>query len=175
MDKARSHLMDFFSTLSTYDYIGFFLSFFIFILFIILALLLRAHIKRSLFLVTLGFISLFIGPLFAHSVIKKSIFNSDANITQVKQLYYSDTLLIKGVMNYKGTKDANHCKVEAKLHKKGTNMIKSFVYGLKAFRSGHHNLDKTFTQGDSSPFKIVIEPFNYQGDYNITINSGCHS
>lgn len=175
MDKARSFLTDFFNTLSTYDYIGFFLSLFIFLLFIILALILRAHTKRALILVSLGFVALFAGPVFSHKLIKNTIYYSDASITQIKQLYYSDTLLIKGVINYKGLKDANHCKVEAKLHKKGTNMIKSFVYSLKSFRSGYHKMDKTFTQGDSSAFKIVIEPFNYKGDYNITIDTGCHS
>lgn len=174
MEKAKFALTNFFSTLSFYDYIGFFLSLFIFILFIMMALILRKHTKRSLLLVSFGFVALFSGPVFAHSLIKKTIFLSDTNVMQVKQLFYSDTLLIKGKLNYKGMKDANHCLVEAKLHKQGSNVVKSFVYSLKAFRSGKHKIDKLFAKGDSADFKIVIEPFNYQGDYNVTVNSGCY-
>lgn len=174
MEKAKYLLTNFFSTLSFYDYIGFFVSLFIFILFIVLALILRKHTKRSLLLVILGFLTLFSGPVLAHSLVKDTIFLSDTNVTQIKQLFYSDTLLIKGKLNYKGLKEAHHCQVEAKLHKQGSNAIKSFVYSLKAFRSGKHKIDQLFAKGDSVDFKIVIEPFNYQGDYNITVKSGCY-
>ena len=174
MEKAKNIILEFFNTLSSYDYIGFFLAFFLFFLFLILALLLRKRIKISVTLVLFGFAFLFAGPPLIHKFVKHTIFKNDANMTEVKQLFYSDTLLIKGTLNYQGIKDAKHCKIEASIHKIGTNMLKDFVYSLKTYRYGFDTIDKAFSHGDQVNFKIVIEPFNYKGDYNITMNSGCY-
>ena len=174
MEKAKFILTRFFDTIGTYDYIGFFLSIFLFLLFLIIYLLLRKHIKRSIFLAIIGFSFLFMGPVFSHKLVKNTLYNSEANITTVKQLHYSDTLLIKGVLHYKGIKDASHCLVSADIYKKGKNMVKDFVYNLKAYRKGSHKLDATFSTGTNKNYKIVIEPFAYKGDYNISISSGCY-
>ena len=174
MEKARHIITTFLKTLSFYDYIGFFLSLFIFILFIVLALMLRKHTKRSLFLLFLGFTTLFAGPVMIHKVIKNTLFLSEVTLSEMKQLHYSDTLLIKGKIDYKGKKEANHCEIKANIYKQGANVVKDFVYKLKAYRSGKQKIDKLFSQGDSENFKIVIEPFRYQGDYNMTLESGCY-
>lgn len=174
MNNAKHILNEFFITLGTYDYIGFFTAFFIFILFIVLALILRRRIKRSLFFASLGFIFLFVGPVLAYKVIKNSIFSNDITVSEVKKLYYSDTLLIKGEMSYTGIKKAGHCEVKAYVYKKSDSLVKNLIYELKSYKHGVHKIDKTFTKGDVSAFKIVIEPFTYEGDYNITINAGCY-
>ena len=173
MENAKTIIVDFFNTLSVYDYIGFFLTIFLFTLFLILALLLRRRTKLSIALVLIAFVFFFAGPSAAHIFVKSTMFKSKAKIEEVKKLFYSDTLLIKGTLLYAGKKDANHCVVDAFVHKSSPNMVKDFVYNLKSFKSGSQTLDKLFTKGDSIDFKIVIEPFRYKGDYNITLDSGC--
>ena len=174
MNKVKAFLVDFFDTLSMYDYIGFIVVFIIFFLFIVLALLLRRRTLLSMILVVCSFFFLFGGPVLAHLLVQNSYYKSKAEITEVKQLYYSDTLILRGVLHFLGKKDATHCMIEASLYKKSPNILKDLVYGLKAYRSASTNMDKVLTYGDDVSFKIVIEPFNYKGDYNITVNSGCH-
>ena len=173
MGNAKSIITDFFNTLSIYDYIGFFLTIFLFTLFLILALLLRRRTKLSVSLVLIAFTFFFAGPSVAHIFVKKIIFKSYSDIVNVKKLVYSDTLLIKGSLLYSGRKDANHCLIEAFVHKNSDNALKDFVYDLKPFTSGRKTVNQLFTKGDRVDFKIVIEPFRYKGDYNITLDSGC--
>lgn len=173
MGKIKATILDFFNTLSVYDYVGFILTIVLFTLFLILALLLRRRTKLSMFFVLIAFTFFFVGPSAAHIFVKKTIFKSNPILSEVKKLVYSDTLLIKGSLLYVGKKDANHCRIEANLHKHSENSLKDFAYDLKSFRSGSQMIDQKFTKGDSVDFKIVIEPFSYQGDYNITVHSGC--
>lgn len=174
MQKLKAAILDFFNTLSIYDYVGFFLTLFLFFLFMILALLLRRRTILAMSLVILSFVFFFGGPVMAHLLVKNSVFKSYAEITEVKQLYYSDTLILRGMLHYQGKKNANHCEVDVALHKKGPNIVKDFVYSLKAYRKGSKRIDKVFEPGESMDFKIVIEPFNYKGDYNISVASGCY-
>ncbi len=174
MGKIKTAIMDFFNTLSVYDYVGFFLTLFLFFLFLILALILRRRTLLALSLVIVGFTFFFAGPVMAHLLVKNSVFKSKAELTEKKQLYYSDTLILRGMLHYVGKKNANHCEIDVAIYKKGPNVVKDFVYSLKAFRKGSKRIDKVFEPGESVDFKIVIEPFNYQGDYNITVDSGCY-
>ena len=173
MGTVKTAILDFFNTLSVYDYVGFIITIVLFTLFLILALLLRRRTKLSMIFVVIAFIFFFAGPSAAHIFVKKTIFKSTPTLGEVKKLVYSDTLLIKGALFYIGQKDANHCKVEAHVHKRSTNSIKDFAYDLKTYKLGSDTIDKKFTKGDRVDFKIVIEPFTYKGDYNITLNSGC--
>jgi len=174
MENMKKVIIDFFNTLSVYDYIGFFLTIFLFTLFLILALLLRRRTKLSVLLVIVGFLFLFAGPSAAHIFVKKTIFKHDVQISEVRKLVYSDTLLIKGSLRFFGRKDSRHCKIDAKVHKYSPNAVKGFINELKTLASGSQSIHQQFTKGDTVNFKIVIEPFVYQGDYNITLNSGCY-
>lgn len=174
MEKAKIFLVDFFSTLSIYDYIGFFITVLLFFLCIVLALLLRHKTWISLLCIFFSFIFLFFGPVFTHQLLQNTFYKSEAKVLERKQLVYSDTLIIRGLLEYKGLKDASHCKLKALVHKQGGNMIRSFVNSIKSFRSVKKEIDQLMTKGDKIKFKMVIEPFNYQGDYNITMDVGCY-
>ena len=144
MEKAKSLLVDFFNTLSIYDYIGFIVTFILFLLFLILALILRKRTILSIVLLLCSFVFFFGGPVMAHLLVKNTFYKARAEITERKQLYYSDTLILRGSLHYLGKKDAEHCRVEALIYKKGSNIVKDFVYRLKAYRSVSKEIDQKF-------------------------------
>lgn len=173
MQKVRSFITDFINTLTNYDYIGFILAFVLFVLFLILALMLRKKIKLAFLLMSLAFLSLFMAPVAMHILVKKTLFKNEAKIELVKKLHYSDTLLIKGTLLYKGSYEAKHCKVEVAVHKKDQGFFKDLAYAIKPYKKGKWELDKAFSKGDTVSFKVVIEPYLYQGDYNLSLSSEC--
>lgn len=173
MERLRTLLVDFTKSLTNYDYIGFILALVLFVLFLVLALILRRRVKLALFLSMLSFLSLFSLPVAMHLLVKKTLFKNEAKIELVKKLHYSDTLLIKGTLFYKGSYEAKHCKVEVAVHKKDQGFFKDLAYAIKPYKKGKWELDKAFSKGDTVSFKVVIEPYLYQGDYNLSLSSEC--
>ena len=173
MEAIRTYITDFISVLTSYDYMSFSVTFLLFALFLILALLIRHKIKLSTFLVILAFFFLFIGPVIMHKLVKATLFKHDANVTMVKKLVYSDTLVVKGTVHYLGKNEAHYCDVNVDIYKKDDNFFKDIANGVKTYKSGVTRVTYPFVKGDVRPFKVVFEPFNYLGDYEVKLDTDC--
>lgn len=173
MEEIRTYIKEFISVLTSYDYMSFSVTFLLFALFLILALLIRHRIKLSTFLVILAFFSLFIGPVIMHSLVKATLFKHDANVTMVKKLVYSDTLVVKGNIYYTGKNEAHYCDIYVDVYKKDENFFKNLANSLKSYKSTSTRVVYPFIKGDVRPFKVVIEPFNYLGDYEVKLDTDC--
>lgn len=173
MQSFQKNLIEFFNNLTGYDYAGFLIALILFILFLILALMLRKRTKLAMLLISFSFIALFGGPVGVHALVKHTLYKHEARITDVKKLHYSDTLLIKGDLEYLGDKMASSCVIDVKVHKQEGSFFKDIAHTIKPYKQGSAKLLMQLDKGDSKDFKVVIEPFTYAGDYNITVSSGC--
>ena len=167
-------LLDFFATLTMYDYGGFAVVFMLFILFLVLALIARKRVLLSILLILLAFGALFAGPYVVYTFVHSTLYKSSAKVTTAKKLHYTKTLVVKGEIHYLGKVDATRCKVRAKVFKKGGgNFVKSFANTIKPYKTRSTDVNKSFTKGATIPFKILVEPFKYEGDFNITLQTEC--
>lgn len=173
MEAIRSSIVAFIKTLTSFDYMGFIIAFFLFVIFLVLALMLRKKSKRAAILAIFAFLSLFGAPIAMHMLVKSTLFKSRAELESVKKLYYSDTLLIKGLLHYEGKYDAKHCTVAVAVYKVHNGFIKDLANKIKPYKKGFCILDRNFTKGDITDFKVVIEPYLYEGDYNLSLKTEC--
>ncbi len=173
VEKIREAIITFFQSLTGYDYLGFFVTMVLFMMLLFLALYFRHRTKLSFLITLIGFVFFFGGPVAVHALVKATLFKHESQVKEVRQLHYSDTLLVKGELHYLGKHKARYCEVSVAVHKEGGNFFKALVYKMKPLQEGSTKVEKELEKGETTPFKVVIEPFNYGGDYNITIASGC--
>lgn len=174
MEKYREILLGTLNSFTTYDYVGFGLVFFLFILCLILALMLRRRVKTSVFFMLLAFVFLLAGPYSVYVYVHTMLYKAETKVTSIKKLHYTSTLVVKGELSYQGKADSSKCSVYAKVFKTGPEtFIKKLAQKIKPYKKRHTDFNKTFTKGDNMPFKILIEPFAYEGDFNVTSYAKC--
>lgn len=168
----KEKLLAFVHGLISYDYILFGVSFFLFILFIILALLLRRRLKTALFLVLLGFATLLLGPTLGYIQMHKYLFKNSVKLISQKKLHFVEAVVVKGTITNESKFDFVTCKITANVYKVTKNKYKNYLFQLKPFQKMsilEHNVSK----GQTKEFKIIIEPFRYKKDYNISLEGDC--
>jgi len=168
----REKLLAFIHGLILYDYILFGLSFILFILFIVLALLLRKRLIAGLFFVLLGFATLLLGPTLGYIEMHKYLFKNSTKLISQKRLHFVQAVVVKGSITNESKFDFKTCKISAAVYKVTKNKYKNYLLKLKPFQKMsiiEHDLPK----GQTREFRMVIEPFTYQNDYNISLGASC--
>ena len=168
----KEKLLAFVHDLTPYDYILFGVSFFLFILFIILALLLRKRLKTALFLVLFGFAILLLAPTLGSMQMHKYLFKNSVELISQKKLHFVEAVVVKGAITNESKLDFVTCKITANVYKVTKNKYKNYLLQFKPFQKVsilEHNISK----GQTKEFKIIIEPFRYKKDYNISLEGDC--
>ncbi|ADN09903.1 conserved hypothetical protein [Sulfurimonas autotrophica DSM 16294] len=164
--------MAFIDGLISYDYILFGASFILFILFIIFALLLRKKLIVALFFIFLGFATLVLGPTFGYIQMHKYIFKNSTKLLSQKKLNFVQAVVVKGTITNESKFDFGECKITAEVYKVTKNKYKNYLFKLKPFQK-MSILEQNLPKGQMREFKIIIEPFRYQKDYNISLGASC--
>jgi len=146
----------------------------LFVLFLTLGLMLRNRVGISLVLLLLGFLLLLGGPVVVYKIVHHNIYKTKTSVTEVKKLFYSKSLIVKGTLLYLGSQEATRCIVEANVLKSNKNFIEELVQKIKPYKQQSTEINKTFNRGIMEEFKVVFEPFLYEGDYNITVSAECY-
>ena len=168
----REKLLAFIHGLILYDYILFGLSFVLFILFIVLALLLRKRLIAGLFFVLLGFATLTLGPTLGYIEMHKYLFKNSVKLISQKRLHFVQAVIVRGSITNESKFDFKTCKISAAVYKVTKNKYKNYLLKLKPFQKMsivEHDLPK----GQRREFRMVIEPFTYKKDYNISMRASC--
>jgi hypothetical protein len=169
----KQKVIAFIDSLILYDYILFGAMALLFILFLILAILLRKRVRLSVLCVLFAFIFLLLGPTFGYPLMHDFLFKNEITITEVKKLEFTNALLIRGEIANRSKMDFLTCKVKAQAYKVTGKTIPDMLYPYNPFKKGTLKLDTMIKPGESKPFKLFIEPFNYTKDYNISIGAQC--
>ena len=165
-------IQNFIDGLIPYDYILFGSVLALFVLFIVLAILLRKKITLALFLVLLAFATFLLGPTLGYVAMHKFLFKNHTELISQKKLNFSQAVVVKGTITNDSNFDFKSCKITASAYKVTPNKYKNYIYKLKPFKK-MSIFEKDIRKGETREFKIIVEPFTYTRDYNISLGANC--
>lgn len=158
--------------LISYDYILFGSVFALFILFIILSLLLRKKVFLAVISLLLGFSVLLLGPTLGYIKMHNYLFKNSLILQSQKKLSFTQAVVVKGRVTNESKFDFSTCKITASAYKISKNKYRNYLLKLKPFQKGS-TLTSNIPKGSTDDFKIFIEPFTYEKDYNISLEADC--
>jgi len=168
----KAKLTAFINELITYDYILFGSAFVLFILFIILGIVLRRKIVLAIFLILLSFTILIAGPTIGYVKMHDYIFKNSTEITSQKKLTFTQAVVVKGKITNESNRFFKSCKITAGAVKVSSNELKNYIYSFKPFAKMSIT-EQDIAVGETREIKIIIEPFTYSKDFNLTIGAKC--
>ncbi|MDF1880289.1 DUF2393 family protein [Sulfurimonas sp. MAG313] len=173
MNKFKSIFQAFVQTLHMYDYVLFAASGALFLLFLVMGILLRNKIGLSLLLVLFAFISLIAGPILGYHYVHASIYKTKISNLEIKKLEFSQAIVIKGTITNYGKESFKRCKISSSAYKGASNFLQELVYPLKPFLKRSILTEEALDINASTDFKLMLEPFTYSKEYNISVKVDC--
>ena len=173
----KQQINEFIHTLVIYDYILFGAAIFLFILFLVLAIALRNKLGLSLFIMLIAFLTLILLPTLGYINMHKFLYKTDIKIYQIKKLEFTPAIVVNG--NYTNMSNLNFstCKVSAHVFKVAKDellaSLKNKIFPFNPFIKETIVLDKMLKPNESNDYKLIIEPFYYKKDYNISVGVSC--
>ena len=168
----KAKITAFINELITYDYILFGSVFLLFILFIILGIVLRKKTALAILLILLSFTILIAGPTVGYVKMHDYIFKNTTELTSQKKLNFTQAVVVKGKVTNDSQRFFKSCKITASTLKVSKNELKNYLYSFKPFAK-MSILEQDIAVGETREFKIIIEPFTYSKDFNVSIGAKC--
>ncbi len=168
----KEKLLTFIHSLIPYDYVLFGLSFFLFLLFIVFALLLRKKLFISIIFILLGFSSLILGPTLGYIQMHKYLFKNSVTLLSQKRLHFVQAVIVKGSITNESKLDFKSCKISAKVYRVTSNKYINYIYKLKPLKK-MSIFETDIAKGTTQEFKMIIEPFYYKKEYSISLGASC--
>ncbi len=173
MNQIKATLHDFIASLHLYDYIIFGVSGALFVLILLLAILLRRKAVLSLILVLLAFIILIALPISGYNYIHDQLYRTELSNLNIKRLEFSEAIVIKGTITNRGKQNFTTCKISSHAYKSASGFLEELVYPLKPFQKVSIVKQEELGIDHSLDFRLVMEPFTYTDDYNISMKVNC--
>ena len=168
----KEKITAFINGLITYDYILFGSVLFLFLLLIVLSIVVRKKLALSIFLVLFAFITLFAASTFGYIAMHEYLFKNETNLISQKKLSFSQAVVVKGTILNESKLNFESCKITASAYKVTGNEIKDYLFKLKPFKN-MSIVEYDIEIGELREFKILVEPFTYLNDYNVSIGAKC--
>ncbi len=169
----KHKIIAFIDGLILYDYILFIAIGVLFILLLLLALLLRKRMGISVTLIFFAFLLIILAPTLGYTQMHKFLFSNTIILDDVKELEFTNALLITGQLTNISKWPFHSCKIRAGAYKVSGNPVMDMLFPYSPFKKGSVILDTMIEPKASQPFKLFIEPFHYSKEYNITIGASC--
>ena len=168
----KEKITAFIHNLIIYDYILFGSAFVLFILFIILAILLRRKLGVAIFLVLFGFATLLLAPSVGYIEMHQYLFKNSTKLIFQKKLNFVKAIVVKGTVTNESKFNFKSCKITANIYKASKNKLKNYVYRLKPFQK-MSIIEYNISKGTTRKFEMIVEPFRYTQDYNLSLEGSC--
>ena len=168
----KGKITAFIDGLIPYDYALFGGAFLLFIIFIILGLMLRRKIVLSLLFILLAFTTLLLGPTLGYIKMHEYLFKNTVTLTSQKRLKFSEAVIVYGTLTNESKKYFKECKITASAYSVTSNKYKNYLKKLKPFQK-MSIFEKDIAVAETRKFKIIVEPFRYSRDYNISLGADC--
>jgi flagellar assembly factor FliW len=169
---VKGKIVSFLHSLILYDYILFGAIFALFIMLIVLAIVLRQRLVLAISLVVFSFVFLFLGSIVDYTQMHKYLYKSSLTLTSQKRLTFIDAVVVKGIIKNESKFNFKSCVITAKVFKSSDNKLKNYIYQFKPLRK-MSILKQDIPIGSNKDFKIIVEPFRYKKDYNISLEADC--
>ncbi|MDQ7045846.1 MAG: DUF2393 domain-containing protein [Sulfurimonas sp.] len=168
----KSQITAFIKNLIMYDYVLFGGAFVLFILFVILGLILRKKIAIALFFILLGFSTLLLAPTFGYKMLHNYLFKNTTILIKEKRLEFTDAIVVKGSIQNTSKFNFKECKITANVHKRSKNKYRNYLLQFKTIKK-MSIIETDIKKEELRNFKIIVAPFTYPRDYNITLGAKC--
>lgn len=169
----KTQITTFIEELIIYDFALFGGSFFLFILFIFLGILLRRKTSIAVMIVLLSFAILFLAPTLGYIKMHDYLFTYKTELLSQKKLTFSNAIVVKGLLTNESKRFFKSCSIKASAIKVSSSEFKNYIYSLKPIVTTLA-VEQGIDIGETREFKIIVEPYNYEGDYTITIGAKCN-
>ncbi len=137
-------------------------------------MLARKKPKLATFLLLVSILALFIGPFGIKYFLDKSVRKVNLKLEQMTHLNFAKSLVVNGTLTNSALVPFHTCQINATVYHSEKNRYKNMLSRLNPLRSKTVKIDKSLEMGESEPFKIVFENFNYKGDYNVSLTGSCY-
>jgi hypothetical protein len=175
MNQKNDFLNNFFQHLHTYDYFAFAWIAILFILFIILAVKFRQKYVLAVFLTLIGFIVLTIGPLASNYYLHQNyLYKNKVDLETSKKLQFSKSLLLTGNIQNLGQENFIGCLMKIKIIKPENGYYQQLENSFKPIKKKSILLDMNLSINENRKFRLLVEPFNYKKEFNISLNAECY-
>lgn len=168
----KEKITAFIDSLILYDYILFGSVFLLFILFFIITILLRKRIGLAIFFLFISFGVLIFGSTLGYMQMHKFLFKNKTVLLSQKKLTFTKAVVVKGSITNESKFYFDSCKIIASAYKVSGNPVKDFLFPFNPFKK-MSIIKEDIAKGETRKFKIIIEPFTYSKDYNISLESKC--
>ena len=163
---------EFIKNLIIYDYILFGSLLALFLLFIIFGIVFRHRLGVALFLIFFAFSLLLGGATFGYKAMHDYLFKNETTLLSQKKLSFTQAAVVYGTLKNVSKKDFKSCKVNATAYSVSGNMLKDYVRRLKPI-ANMSIVEENIAIDEEREIKIIIDPFTYSGDYNVTLGADC--
>ncbi len=168
----KENIKVFIEGLIQFDYILFGSSFVLFILLIILAILLRRTVALSLFIALLSFSTLFLAPTLGYIKMHEYLFKNNTQLLSQQKLIFTEAVVVKGTLSNESKFNFKVCKITASIYKVTGNKVKDLIFPFNPFQKMLIE-EADIKIGETRDFKMIIEPFTYANDYNVSVKADC--
>lgn len=168
----KERIIEFIHDLTNYDYILFAALFVIFLLLLISTLLLRKKRFLGSFMLLLSLAVLFIGPVVGYIQLHEYLYKNSSKITNIKALEFTPALVVIANMTNESQRDFSTCKINVNIFKVAHNQLLDAIFPFNPFQT-MQVIETNILKGETRDLKIIVEPFTYKQDYNVSLDTDC--
>lgn len=169
----KKNILEFLHTLNLYDYLLFGGIVFLFLFLLILAILFRHKHILAITLVLLAFMTLIMAPFGGYIALHALMYKHTVTLITVKDLTYTEALLIKGKINNTSKQTFKECTLRVGVSKISPIKPLNKLYPYVPFRRQTIVIYGPIKPKASKTFKLLIEPFHYTKRHSVTVLGQC--
>lgn len=175
-NALKLSLLTYIKHFGLYDYLAFGWLIVTFLVLIILAsLIAKRSSVASLLLIIFALILLVVSPLFIKIKLGETLRSTTTEISMVKKLTFSDSLIVEGMIYNTSNKDFTLCLVQTSVFKQtDAQGLKAFINTLKPISNQSIFVKQNLPKEGALEFQSVFDDFRYSGDVNATLKAECY-
>jgi hypothetical protein len=169
----KKQVVEFLHTLSLYDYLLFGGIVFLFLFLLLLSILFRHKQTLAISLVLLAFITLLTAPFGGYIALHALMYKHTITLTTVKDLTFTDALLIKGDINNTSKQTFKECTLYVGISKISPIKPLNKIYPYLPFRRQTIIVKGPIAPKSAETFKLLMQPFHYAKRHRVTVLGQC--
>lgn len=176
IDALKLSLLTYIKHFGLYDYLAFGWLIFTFLILIVLAsLIAKRSSVASLLLIILALILLIVSPFFIKMKLGETLRSTKNEVTLVKKLTFSDSLIVEGTLYNNANQDFTLCLIQTSIFKESEEKgLKAFINRLKPIANQSILVKQDFPKEGFIEFQNVFDNFTYSGDVNASLKVECY-
>lgn len=172
MLSMQESLKLFLHELIIYDYILFGVVLITFILLVVIAILVRKREILSIFTIFIAFSILFGGSIGGYIELHDYLFKHKLELTRFKKLNFTEAVVIYATLANESKRAFSECKVTAAIDRVDNNKYKEMILKLKPIAK-MSIIESNIDINETREIKMIVEPFVYDGDFNVSLKARC--